>query len=128
MFRTRRSPRPVRRPQTARLRLEPLDPRDVPAFLTGAELVVGADAGSPPLVRLIDPSTQTEQSQFLAFASNFYGGVRVAVGDVNGDGYPDLIAAAGPGGGPQVKVFSGADGAVLSSFFAFGPTFTGGVN
>jgi hypothetical protein len=110
------------------LRLEPLETRDVPAFLADAQLVVGADAASPPLVRLIDPTTRAVESQFLAFEPNFFGGVRVAVGDVNGDGHKDLIAAAGPSGGPVVKVFDGTTGAVLSTFFAYAPTFTGGVN
>src|SRR5262249_27729857 len=45
-------------------------------------------------------------------------------GDVTGDGIPDLIAAvgAGSGGAPDhVKVFDGATGAVVASFYAFDP-------
>ena len=114
----------VRRPA---LTLEPLEGRDTPAFLTGAEVVVAADAGSPPLVRIIDPTTQVTQTQFLAYDSGFYGGVRVAVGDVTGDGYPDLVVAAGPSGGPAVQVYDGATGSRVSSFFVFDPAFTDGV-
>ena len=47
---------------------------------------------------------------------------------MNGDGYADIIAGAGPGGGPNVRVFSGKDLAELGSFFAYSPAFTGGVN
>jgi hypothetical protein len=108
--------------------VELLEGRDVLAFLSGAEVVVGAGPGGPPLVQLIDPSTGVVQDQFLAFDSTFYGGVRVAVGDVTGDGYPDLVVAAGPGGGPQVKVYNGQTGAVVSSFFAYDSGFTGGGN
>ena len=36
------------------------------------------------------------RSDFLAFDAQFVRGARVALGDVNGDGYPDLIAASGP--------------------------------
>jgi len=119
------------KPQTAhkriRLGVERLESRDVPAFFTGAEVVVGADAAGPPVVQLIDPSTQVVQSEFLAFDPTFYGGVRVAVGDVTGDGYPDLVVAAGRGGGPQVNVYDGRTGAVLASFFAYDPGFSGGV-
>ena len=61
------------------------------------------------------------------FGAGFGGGVRVATGDVNGDGVDDVIAAAGPGGGPQVMVFDGATGAEIASCFAFEPSFRGGV-
>lgn len=107
--------------------LETLECRDVPAFLTGAELVVGTDAGGPPIVSLIDPVTQVARSKFLAFEGTFYGGVRVAVGDVTGDAVPDLVTGAGPSGGPAVKVFNGKTGEVVASFFAYGASFTGGV-
>jgi hypothetical protein len=91
---------------------------------------VGADAGGGPLV------TITFQNgtyvSFFAYASTFTGGVRVALGDVNGDGSTDVITGAGPGGGPQVNVYNvnNATGAVSlqKSFFAFNaPSFSGGV-
>src|SRR5205823_2367727 len=63
---------------------------------------------------------------FFAFDPQFTGGVRVAVGDVNADGYPDVISAAGPGGGPNVIVFSGKDRSQIYNFFAFDMNFTGG--
>ena len=51
----------------------------------------------------------------------FTGAVRVATGDVNGDGTPDIITAAGPGGGPHIKVFDGVTGATIRSFMAYDP-------
>ena len=57
----------------------------------------------------------------------FAGEVRVATGDVTGDGIPDLILGAGPGGGPRVQEIDGSTGRVLQDFFAFESTFTGGV-
>jgi len=51
----------------------------------------------------------------------------VAVGDVNGDGVPDVIAGAGPGGSPAVMVLEGLTGQRINSFFAYNPKFRGGV-
>ncbi len=57
--------------------------------------------------------------------------MHVAAGDVDGDGRADIITGAGPGGGPHVRVFTGATGGqlatALGSFFAYGAGFTGGV-
>ena len=58
---------------------------------------------------------------------DFDGGAFVAAGDVNGDGLADIITGAGAGGGPHVRVFNGATLAVERDFFAFDPTFAGGV-
>src|SRR5207253_2684824 len=56
----------------------------------------------------------------------FTGGVRVAIGDVTGDGTPDIITAPGPGGGPDIHVYDGQTGQIVRQFFAFDPAFTGG--
>jgi hypothetical protein len=65
--------------------------------------------------------------QFFAYDKNFRGGVNVAVGDINGDVMDDIITGAGPGGGPQVRVFT-KSGKILSQFFAYDKNFRGGVN
>jgi hypothetical protein len=104
--------------------VEQLEERCAPA---GDFFAVGADAGSRPQVTVFD-SAGTPLTSFNAFPPTFSGGVRVAIGDVNGDGIPDIVCGAGPGGGPQVTIFSGKDDSPLSSFYAFTPTFTGGLN
>ena len=95
-----------------------------------ADIITGPGAGAPPLVRVFDGLTGKTLHSFLAYDASFTGGVTVAAGDVNGDGFADIITGAGPGGGPHVKVFSpiGRGGPTqLYSFFAFDPTFPGGV-
>src|SRR5206468_211224 len=64
---------------------------------------------------------------------NFRGGARTAVGDLNGDGNPDLVVAAGFGGGPRVAIFDGATlrpGAtpakLVNDFFVFEETLRNG--
>jgi len=92
---------------------------------------VGADAGGAPVVHVIDNSTGQVRFSFNAFDSAFGGGVRVALGDVDGDRIPDIVVGAGPGGGPHVEVFSGATGQIIDSpvgsFMAFDAGFGGGV-
>src|SRR5262249_9722746 len=56
---------------------------------------------------------------------------RVAVADILGSGFPDIITVPGPGMLPEIKVFRGQDGALLRDFYAvfgFNPQFTGGAN
>lgn len=86
---------------------------------------VGTDSGTPSQAKLYRADGSVALS--LQPYGGFTGGVRVAAGDVNGDNVDDLITAAGPGGGPHVKVFSGADGSLLASFFAYVPGFDKGV-
>jgi len=50
-----------------------------------AQIVVGAAAGGEPRVSVYS-RTGTLLSSFLAFEPSFASGVRVAVGDIDGDG------------------------------------------
>ena len=74
---------------------------------SGSIFVTGTGPGSAPIVNVYNAATGALITSFDAFPASFTGGVRVAVGDVNGDGTPDIIAGAGPGGGPTVAVFDG---------------------
>jgi len=86
----------------------------------------GADFGSGPRVAIYNPDGSVRMSG-NAYEANVTGGVRIATGDVTGDGIPDLITAPGPGMEPLIKVFDGLTGAVAMSFLAYEGTFTGGV-
>jgi Ca2+-binding RTX toxin-like protein len=92
-----------------------------------ADIITGADAGGGPHVKVFDGRSNAESASFLAYGSSFQGGVRVAAGDVNGDGRADIITGAGPGGGPHVKVFDVSSGQEIASWLAYSPNFTGGV-
>jgi serralysin len=88
---------------------------------------VGSPAGAAPVVRLIDAvNGQDLFPPFLAYNADFRGGVRVAVGDVNGDGYKDIVTSPGPGGTAFVAVYSGLSGKLLTSFRAYNDSFQGG--
>ena len=93
-------------------------------------IVTGVDVGGGPHVVLragVGATPNAVTRSFLAYAGSMAGGVRVAVGDVSGDGTPDIITAPGPGAPPLIKVFDGVFGAELRSFLAYDASFTGGV-
>jgi hypothetical protein len=90
-------------------------------------IAVGSDAGSQPKVNVYDAVTGQLKFSLSPYAASFRGGVRVATGDVNGDGTDDIITAPGQGMVSTVKTFSGTNGAPLGSFTAYATTFLGGV-
>jgi hypothetical protein len=98
-----------------------------------AEIVTAADAGGGPHVRVwkivgSEPALAVvELGGFFAYSAGFTGGVRVAAVDVDGDGHAEIVTAAGPGGGPHVRVWRLAPFGELTGFFAYAPAFTGGV-
>jgi hypothetical protein len=91
------------------------------------DVITGAGSGGGPHVKAFSGVDGSELRSFLAYDASFTGGVRVAAGDLNLDGIPDIVTGAGPGGGPHVIGFSGADLAVITSFMAYALQFTGGV-
>jgi hypothetical protein len=99
----------------------------------GREIVVGAGAGGGPEVRVFKVTGATATpiagplGSFFAYDAAFRGGVRVAAANVNGVGRDEIVAGAGVGGGPEVRVFDGDDGSLLAAFLAYSAAFTGGV-
>ena len=69
---------------------------------------------------------------FFAFEETLRNGVFVAAGDLDGDGFAEVIAGGGPGGGPRVTAFSGKQLLanqydVRANFFGGDPDNRGGV-
>ncbi|QEL20932.1 Ig-like domain-containing protein [Limnoglobus roseus] len=101
------------------------------------DLIVVAGFGGGPRVAGFDGTSLTSTprkvfADFFAFEQALRNGIFVAAGDVNGDGFADLIAGGGPGGGPRVLVFDGkslkADQYTpLANFFAGDVNSRGGI-
>jgi hypothetical protein len=92
------------------------------------EIIVSAGSGSSH-VRVFSLNRAEPIRDFFAFDPNFRGGVRVASADMNGDHCAEIIAAAGPGGLPQVRVFDAATSQPrrIHEFVAYDRAFRGGV-
>jgi hypothetical protein len=92
------------------------------------EIVTGTEWGGGPHVRIFNSVGKLINPGFFAYGPEFRGGVNVTIADLEGDGYYEIIAGAGVGGGPHVRVFA-ADGKLINpGFFAYDPGFRGGVN
>ncbi len=76
------------------------------------DLVISADAGAGPHIqtfRVVGGALQL-QSSFFAFDNPaFRGGARVAAGDINRDGFADVVVTTGGQAEGRVAVYSGAD-------------------
>jgi hypothetical protein len=107
------------------------------------DIVTGASSGNPD-VRLFSGkdiatghSNPTAVTQFFAYGLQFNVGANVAVGDLNKDGFADIITGA-TAGNPHVKVYSGKaiakgtfnhlnpDASLITQFFAYGLQFNVG--
>ena len=95
----------------------------------GDLLVAPGSVGLPPHVLALSGKNLniTLFSQY-AYETQFLGGVSVAAGDTNGDGFNDVITAPLRGAAPHIVSFSGRDGAVLQSYYAYAPQYLGGVS
>ena len=107
-----------------------------------ADLIVTAEAGGGARVRVFQSTGSGffQRADYIALIDGngvpdskiFRGGSRAAVSDINGDGYGDLIWAAGAGGGPRIATFDGKQlgsngGPKLSGdFFALSTTLRDG--
>ena len=99
-----------------------------------ADIAVAPDVSGGPRVVVFSSRTGERLADFFGIDDpNFRGGARVAFGDVNGDGTPDLIVAAGFGGGPRVAVWdgvsvrNGAPTRLMNDFFIFEESQRNGV-
>ena len=87
---------------------------------------MGKSPSTPQFVRVVDEVTGAVLSQFAPYGNTFQGGVRVATGDLTGDGVDEIVTAPGWGIVAQVRVYT-QSGTLLSTFQPYGSAFTGGV-
>jgi hypothetical protein len=91
-----------------------------------ADVITGAGNGGSTHVKVFNGVGPDTLYSFFAY-DGVNQEVRVGAGDVDGDGYADIITGLGAGAPSHVKVFSGASGDLMSSYFAYGMSYTGGI-
>jgi len=98
------------------------------------DIVVSAGASGGPHVRVVSGANPNiEMASFFAFEQAFLGGTQVAAGDINGDGTPDLVIAAGAGGSHITvrdgrSIRTGGSASLVGDFYAFAPGYQGSVS
>jgi hypothetical protein len=98
---------------------------DLEANDSAAEIVTGAGPGGAPHVRVFN-ANGTPRAGWFAYSQAFGGGVDVGIANLANSSVPEIITGAGPGGGPHV-IFWDQTGTSIFGYFAFEPTFSGGV-
>ncbi len=93
-----------------------------------AEIIVANGPGMVSTIHVVDVSHGPKTvDTILPFHSKFKGGITLSAARVNGDLIPDLIVAAGNGGGSAVEIWDGLTNdwdARLAAFNAFGDQST----
>ena len=101
------------------------------------QIVTSPGMGAAPDIRVFDGATGTLLREFYAYDPGCTVGVSVAVGDVEGDGFADIVTGT-TAGNPDVRVFSGkalAQGtfnpngaALLAQWFPYAIQYNVGAN
>lgn len=69
-----------------------------------AEIITATGPGGGPHVKVFKPDG-TLVKEFMAYAPNFYGGVRVSTSDIDSDDNWEIVTAPASSGGPHIKIW-----------------------
>lgn len=92
------------------------------------ELITAVRGYGSAWVKVYRGDTQrTILGSFIAFPESYQGGVNVAGGDFDGDGFDEVIVSPNTNGGPQVLAFEAHGQPLAVNYFAYDNAFRGGV-
>lgn len=92
------------------------------------EVIVGAGPGGGPVVRVFDIKNGAVLMDSYVYGADFRGGVRVTSGDINNDGFDEVITGVASNGGPVVRAFDLKNGVLVADFYAYAGTMTSGID
>ncbi len=81
------------------------------------DLITGSGPGAAPLIQVFDGASGQLVDRFFAYEESYQGGVLLAAGDMNRDGFVDILVSPDQGGGPRIRIFDGRTGMVTADFF-----------
>ncbi len=100
----------------------------VPSASTSFGMVLGSPGNTGPQSVITIYNTAGAVSKTIVPFQGYAGALRTAVGDVTGDGVPDIAVVTGVGAVPSVKVLNGVSGGVIYSFLAYDKNYAGGMS
>ena len=89
------------------------------------EIVTAPFSSYVPEIKVFDDH-HLIKGNFLAFESSMTAGVKISVGDVNDDGWPEIVAIPAKNAEPKIKLFS-LKGTLKGEFLAYNQNLSGGV-
>jgi len=114
--------------------------RSFPSIVAGSSIAVGdidgygepeIVTGSPPGVRaqvVVYATDGTVLQRLYPYGSGMKAGINVAVGDVSGDAFPQIIVAPRKGAGPQILLYSLEGRKQGNGIWAYSKKLSSGVN
>ena len=90
------------------------------------EIIVAVYNSGLPVVEIYNNLAE-KISGFFAYDRSFMGGINLTTGDIDNDGYEEIITAASSGGGPHVRSFKYNAEIANVNFFPYPQDFRGGV-
>jgi hypothetical protein len=91
-----------------------------------ADIITAPLVGAPPHIVTFSGSTGRVLQSYYAYSQQYMGGTAITAADLDNDGYAEIITGASAAA-PHIVVVDSRTQKVKASFYAFEPTFAGGL-